>query len=163
MVEKNPWWKNVSAPFPSWEGPVGVKEDGGGCHRAKGWVGKMQVHRAVNNRDKDGEARLAVSWLCPVASSLDIAWPAEIVKLVDQGVNANEVEAAGNTPLHFAAYEGWIEGVELLLSLGAKINASNNAGDRPWHWAQNMGHDDVQDLLVKVGVICPQELQGWQA
>ena len=69
---------------------------------------------------------------------------------MDEGVNVNEVEAAGNTPLHFAAYEGWAEGVELLLSLGAKINASNNAGDRPWHWAQNMGHDDIQDLLVKV-------------
>ena len=39
-----------------------------------------------------------------------------------------EVEAAGNTPLHNAAYEGWQEGVELLLSLGAKVNASNNAG-----------------------------------
>ena len=62
----------------------------------------------------------------------------------------NEVEAAGNTALHFAAYEGWAEGIELLLSLGAKVNASNNAGDRPWHWAQNMGHDDIQDLLVKV-------------
>lgn len=59
----------------------------------------------------------------------------------------NEVEAAGNTPLHNAAYEGWLEGVDLLLSLGAKINASNNAGDRPWHWADNMGHDDVKALL----------------
>jgi len=65
-------------------------------------------------------------------------------------VDVNEVEAAGNTALHFAAYEGWGAGVELLLSLGAKINASNNAGDRPWHWAQNMGHEDIQDLLVKV-------------
>ena len=75
---------------------------------------------------------------------------AEVVSLLDQGVDVNEVEAAGNTALHFAAYEGWGEGVELLLSLGAKINASNNAGDRPWHWAQNMGHEDIQDLLVKV-------------
>ena len=62
----------------------------------------------------------------------------------------NEVEAAGNTPLHSAAYEGWIEGAELLLSLGAKVNASNNAGDRPWHWAQNMGHEDMMSFLVKV-------------
>ena len=61
----------------------------------------------------------------------------------------NEVEAAGNTPLHNAAYEGWLEGVELLLSLGAKVNASNNAGDRPWHWADNMGHDDVKALLTQ--------------
>jgi len=62
----------------------------------------------------------------------------------------NEVEGAGNTPLHCAAYEGWAEGVQLLLSLGAKVNASNNAGDRPWHWARNMDHPDVMELLERV-------------
>ena len=62
------------------------------------------------------------------------------------------MEAAGNTPLHSAAYEDWLEGVELLLSLGAKIDASNNAGDRAYHWAENMGHKDVMDFIVKV---CP--------
>ena len=35
---------------------------------------------------------------------------AAIVKAVDEGHNVNEVEAAGNTPLHFAAFEGWLEG-----------------------------------------------------
>lgn len=63
----------------------------------------------------------------------------------------NEVEAAGNTPLHCAAYEGWLEGCELLLSLGAKLDASNNAGDRPWHWARNMGHDGIMQFLEKNG------------
>ncbi len=62
----------------------------------------------------------------------------------------NEVEAAGNTPLHSAAYEDWLEGVELLLSLGAKIDASNNAGDRAYHWAENMGHKEIMDFIVKV-------------
>lgn len=72
------------------------------------------------------------------------------MKAVEAGEDVNEVEAAGNTPLHCAAYEGWAEGCELLLNLGAKVNASNNAGDRPWHWARNMGHKDVVDLLEKV-------------
>ena len=75
---------------------------------------------------------------------------AEIVRLIDAGENVNEVEAAGNTPLHCAAYEGWLEGIELLLSMGAKLDASNNAGDRPWHWADNMSQEAVKDLLVKV-------------
>lgn len=35
---------------------------------------------------------------------------AAIVKAVDEGHNVNEVEASGNTPLHFAAFEGWVEG-----------------------------------------------------
>lgn len=54
MVEKNPWWKNVSGPFPDWKGPLGCKEDGGGCHRGQGLVGTMTMHRAVNNHDKEG-------------------------------------------------------------------------------------------------------------
>ena len=53
-MERDPWWKNVTGPFPVWGGPVGCKEDGGGCHRASGWVGKMVVHRAVHNRDAAG-------------------------------------------------------------------------------------------------------------
>lgn len=75
---------------------------------------------------------------------------AAIKKLIKSGENVNEVEAAGNTPLHSAAYEGWLEGVEVLLSLGAKIDASNNAGDRPYHWAENMGHKEVMDFIVQV-------------
>ena len=71
---------------------------------------------------------------------------------MDEGEDINEVEAAGNTPLHNAAYEGWLQGAELLLSLGAKIDASNNAGDRPWHWARNMGHDDMMHMLEQVTV-----------
>lgn len=69
---------------------------------------------------------------------------------MDAGENVNEVEAAGNTPLHNAAYEGWTEGIDLLISLGAKVNASNNAGDRPWHWARNMGQTAAMAALENV-------------
>jgi ankyrin repeat protein len=40
---------------------------------------------------------------------------------VDAGEDVNEVEAAGCTPLHNAAFDGWLEGCELLLGLGAKV------------------------------------------
>jgi ankyrin repeat protein len=52
---------------------------------------------------------------------------AEVLRLVDAGTDINEVEAAGNTPLHSAAFEGWAEGMELLLQLGAKVNARQAA------------------------------------
>jgi len=67
-----------------------------------------------------------------VCAACMLACPADIVQLVDAGADVNEVEAAGNTPLHSAAFEGWLEGAQLLLQLGAKVNASNNAGDTPW-------------------------------
>ena len=47
------------------------------------------------------------------------------MKAIESGENVNAVEAAGNTPLHCAAYEGWLEGVQLLLSLGAKVSGSH--------------------------------------
>jgi hypothetical protein len=55
-MEKNPWYKNVEGPFLQWQGPVGVKADGGGCTRGRGRVGGMVVHRAACNRDLAGES-----------------------------------------------------------------------------------------------------------
>ena len=103
MVERNPWYSRVKGPFPEKYGCIGVKEDGGGSMRGRGLVGKMRIHRAVFNRDVD-----------------------LIKKLIEEGDDVNEVEAAGNTPLHNAAYDGWCEGIELLCEHGAKLNASNN-------------------------------------
>ena len=39
-------------------------------------------------------------------------------------------EQAGNTPLHNAAYEGWLEGITFLIEKGAKVNATNNVRAR---------------------------------
>ena len=58
-MEKDPWWQNVQGPFPTWRGPKGVKADGGGSIRGQGRVGRMLLHRAVFNRDKDGQRRAA--------------------------------------------------------------------------------------------------------
>lgn len=117
-------------------GPCGKHGDSQGCVQQK--QGRY-----------DGGVCLCVLFLTDahVFVICDVA----IQKAVEAGEDVNEVEAAGNTPLHCAAYAGWEEGCEILLSLGAKVNASNNAGDRPWHWAKNMGHTGVMSLLEKAG------------
>jgi hypothetical protein len=76
-----------------------------------------------------------------------------IKKAVVDGEDVNEVEGAGNTPVHAAAYDGWIEGIELLVSLGAKLNASNNAGDRAYHIASYMNHSLMMEWLEKVRLV----------
>lgn len=96
---------------------------------------------------------IALTFVCMcvcVCTSLSFYAPA-IIKAVEAGNDVNEVEAAGNTPLHSCCYEGWLDGAKLLLDLGAKVNASNNAGDRPIHWAQNMGHTELEAFLKTQG------------
>lgn len=95
------------------------------------------------------------------SSSSSLSHPA-LRAALSAGADPNEVEAAGNTPLHSAAFEGWAEGVEALLRAGAKPLASNNAGDRPWHWATTMGHDAVADQLARAcpGGLAAAEQQG---
>lgn len=168
-MERDPWWKRVTGPFPSWEGPAGCKPDGGGCHVARGRVGPMTLHRAAHNQDAKGWWVGCGGWgrrereregACPLAQANQnhhhpflptptLLSPALAAALA-AGANPNEVEAAGNTPLHCAAYGGWEAGVRALVSAGAKVAASNNAGDRAWHWAVNMGHAKVAAVLVEV-------------
>lgn len=48
---------------------------------------------------------LFICWVCAALQSA-----------LDSGDDVDEVEGAGNTPLHAAAYEGFLQGCELLLS-----------------------------------------------
>jgi ankyrin repeat protein len=107
---------------------VGVKEDGGGSMRGRGIVGEMKIHRACYNRDAE-----------------------KVKALCAKGVDVNEVDAAGVTPIMCAAYEGWAAGIDLLVELGAKVNSSNNAGDTAWVWAETMANDEVMERLKHHG------------
>ena len=71
-MEKNPWYKNVEGPFLQWKGPVGVKEDGGGCTRGQGRVGNMVVNRAAFNKNKEGT--VYISWYKGLCLVLMVAY-----------------------------------------------------------------------------------------
>ena len=61
--------------------------------------------------------------------------------LIKKGININDVQKDGSTPLHGAAFYGQVEIVKLLIDYGADINKRNNFG--------NLASDEAQNNLIK--------------
>jgi uncharacterized protein len=54
----------------------------------------------------------------------------------------------GWTALHYAAFNGKKDVVELLLANTADVSAKDNVGRTPLHAAASTGHEDVVELLL---------------
>ena len=64
------------------------------------------------------------------------------------------------TPLHWAAYDGHKEIVELLITAGADLNAKDGGGDTPLDEAiKRKRHPEIADLLRKHGGKTGEELK----
>jgi ankyrin repeat protein len=74
-----------------------------------------------------------------------------IKKIVESGVELDEVDRLGRTPLHYAAFKGNLDAVKLLLSHGAKIDAKDKRGWTPLFFAVYAGHRDIAKYLVSQG------------
>jgi len=71
-------------------------------------------------------------------------------------IDINTSDKAGDTVLHFAAYNGHLDTVEYLISLGANIELTNKKTRTPLDCACNMGHlSVVQTLLERAKKIYP--------
>eukprot|EP00026_Physarum_polycephalum_P017727 Phypoly_transcript_19050.p1 GENE.Phypoly_transcript_19050~~Phypoly_transcript_19050.p1 ORF type:complete len:135 (+),score=22.87 Phypoly_transcript_19050:77-481(+) len=79
----------------------------------------------------------------------------EVVKeyLTDKEFNItpHEVDATGETALHWAARTGMISTVELLLSHGAKVNAKDTSGETPLHKAAWRNQTETVEVLIEHG------------
>ena len=51
----------------------------------------------------------------------------------------------GNTPLHYALYEGHTETAMMLMEKGANIHEKDNDGNTPIHFASDNGHTEDVD------------------
>lgn len=57
----------------------------------------------------------------------------------------------GDTPLHFAAYSGFAEDVEVMADIIQSVNLKGGIGNTPLHLAVLGGHPDVVDILLRHG------------
>ncbi|XP_032684484.1 osteoclast-stimulating factor 1-like isoform X1 [Odontomachus brunneus] len=70
-----------------------------------------------------------------------------------QGISGTGLDAAGNTPLYWAARTGHVECAKELLNLpNPAVNAQNKMGDTPLHVAASHGHLEVINLLLEHNV-----------
>lgn len=77
---------------------------------------------------------------------------AEITRLLDAGADINDAGGFwGNTALGWAADQGHLHCVRLLLERGAKIDATNSLGWSPLVNAIVSNHGEIVDLLLEKG------------
>ena len=70
------------------------------------------------------------------------------------GADVNAKGERGSTPLHFAAWLGHkeiIEIVELLIANGADVNAKEEDGHTPLHLAAAWGQKEIAEVLIANG------------
>jgi len=89
-------------------------------------------------------------------------------ELLKAKANPNIGASNGATPLHWAAQQGHIEAVQLLLQYQADIHATTNSwltdsvfgkasGQTAMHWAAERGHLDIVLCLLKEGSLASAE------
>nr|CAG4651746.1 EOG090X04G6 [Triops cancriformis] len=71
------------------------------------------------------------------------------VWLDDTEHDMNQGDDHGFSPMHWAAKEGHLNIVTMLIQRGARVNATNLGDDTPLHLAAAHGHKEIVQLLLK--------------
>ena len=71
-----------------------------------------------------------------------------VAKLLQRGAVADSTDEQQNTPLHYAAINGWTTIAKKLMSHQGKATISNNDGLIPLELAIHYGHNECATFLV---------------
>ena len=71
--------------------------------------------------------------------------------IAEGGVDVNESDDMGITPLHEASNNGLFEVVNVLLAAGAEVNKTDIYGSTSLHFASSNGHFEVVNVLLAAG------------
>ena len=76
-----------------------------------------------------------------------------LIETKQVNINLPNDQDLGRTALHYAAWKGTAEMVDLLVKNGADLNCKNNNGWTALHYASRYGKTEMFELLVKNGPI----------
>lgn len=85
--------------------------------------------------------------------SLDAGNLRAIRLFIEAGVNLEQANYVGWTPLMVASFKGNEQAAILLITAGANVNARDNRGYGPLYWAINQGFAQITELLVQQGAL----------
>ncbi len=74
-----------------------------------------------------------------------------LLKLIRKGADVNAKDEQQLPPLHYAAYRGRSNTLQILLDHGAEVNTSNGIGYTPLMVASREGRTDAVRLLLEYG------------
>lgn len=78
--------------------------------------------------------------------------PEEFNAAINAGADLNARDMWGETPLHYAAMNGYTASINTLLEAGADVNAKEGfIGNTPLHNAASCGHEEICKSLIRAG------------
>ncbi|XP_011200396.2 uncharacterized protein LOC105224092 [Bactrocera dorsalis] len=111
-----------------------VKTESDVCREINKWV----LNKSVGQSAMHKAARLGY---------IDV-----VVYCLDRmGMNPDQKDNAGYTPLHEACTKGWLEIARTLLQYGANHSEAAHSGIRPLHEASENDHEEIVRLLLSYG------------
>lgn len=86
---------------------------------------------------------------------------ATVTELVGTGANPNQVDEQSRTGLHYAAMNGNLQIIAILIKASAKLEVRDKLGNTPLHLAADRNQTEAVKLLLEVGAaVDPQNHDG---